>query len=109
MQCKTRLYLVPHLITFLIIIAATLVPLPSYAQRIEGSVIDVKSKEPLAFANIVLVGIDVYAERKIVEVTSSDVRASVSEEQLRKVPVDRALDAIALKTGIVRMGDELRA
>ncbi|MCZ6767548.1 MAG: carboxypeptidase-like regulatory domain-containing protein, partial [bacterium] len=57
MQCKSRFDLVvPHLIIYLIITAASLVPRPSYAQRIEGRVIDAETKAPLAFANIVLVG-----------------------------------------------------
>ncbi|MCZ6765751.1 MAG: TonB-dependent receptor [bacterium] len=147
-----------------------------YAQgvgTIQGRILDKKSKTPLAFANVVIVGsakgamslddgqftitgvpvgtykikammmgyktvelanivvngnqttevsfrleetivavtqrIDVYAERKLVEVTSSDVRASISAEQVKDMPVDNAIDAIALKTGIVKMGDELHA
>ena len=51
----------------------------------------------------------VTGERKMVDVTSSDVRSSVTDEQVKDMPVDSAVDAIALKTGIVRTGDELHA
>jgi outer membrane receptor protein involved in Fe transport len=51
----------------------------------------------------------VTGERKMVDVTSSDVRSSVTDEQVKDMPVDGAVDAIALKTGIVRTGDELHA
>lgn len=51
----------------------------------------------------------VTGERKMVDVTSSDVRSSVTEEQVKDMPVDGAVDAIALKTGIVKTGDELHA
>jgi hypothetical protein len=51
----------------------------------------------------------VTGERKMVDVTSSDVRTSVTDEQVKDMPVDNAVDAIALKTGIVRTGDELHA
>jgi hypothetical protein len=53
--------------------------------------------------------INVVGEREMVDVTSSDVRSSVSEEQIKEMPVDSAIDAIALKTGIVKTGDELHA
>ena len=51
----------------------------------------------------------VMGERKIVDVTCSDVRSSVADEQVRDMPSDGAVDAMALKTGIVRTGDELHA
>jgi len=53
--------------------------------------------------------IEVLGERKMIEVTSSDVRAAVSDEQILEMPVDNAIDAIALTTGIVRTGDDLHA
>jgi hypothetical protein len=49
----------------------------------------------------------VTAEKKMVEVTTSDARASVSSEQLEEMPVDDVLDAVALKAGIVKQGDEM--
>ena len=51
----------------------------------------------------------VTGERKMIDVTSSDVRSSVTDEQVKDMPVDNAVDAIALKTGIVKTGDELHA
>jgi outer membrane receptor protein involved in Fe transport len=150
--------------------------LPLHAQGtgiIKGRIIDNKTKQPLGFANIVIVGtskgamsldngeftvqrvpvgthtikammmgyktiqrpgvvvnanqtteldfaldetivattqeILVTGERKMIDVTSSDVRSSVTEEQVKDMPVDGAVDAIALKTGIVKTGDELHA
>jgi hypothetical protein len=53
--------------------------------------------------------INVVGEREVVDVTSSDVRSGVSSEQIQEMPVDNAVDAIALKTGIVKTGDELHA
>ncbi|MFQ5511319.1 MAG: TonB-dependent receptor domain-containing protein, partial [Candidatus Krumholzibacteriia bacterium] len=53
--------------------------------------------------------IEVTGERKMIDVTSSDVRSSVTDEQILEMPVDNAIDAIALKTGIVKTGDELHA
>jgi len=49
----------------------------------------------------------VTAEKKMVEVTTSDARASVSSQQLTEMPVDDVLDAVALKAGIVKQGDEM--
>jgi outer membrane receptor protein involved in Fe transport len=49
----------------------------------------------------------VEAEAPLVEVTSSEVSHSVSEEQLLEMPVDDVEEAIALKSGIVKTGDEL--
>jgi hypothetical protein len=51
----------------------------------------------------------VTGERKMVDVGSSDVRSTVNEEQVKEMPVESAVDAIALKTGIVKQGDELHA
>jgi len=53
--------------------------------------------------------INVVAEREVVDVTASDVRSNVTSEQMQEMPVDNAVDAIALKTGIVKTGDELHA
>jgi len=53
--------------------------------------------------------INVVAERQVVDVTASDVRSNVTSEQMQEMPVDNAVDAIALKTGIVKTGDELHA
>jgi hypothetical protein len=53
--------------------------------------------------------INVVGEREVVDVTSSDVRSNVTDEQIQEMPVDDAVDAIALKTGIVKTGDELHA
>ncbi len=53
--------------------------------------------------------INVVGEREAVDVTSSDVRSGVTSEQIQEMPVDDAVDAIALKTGVVKTGDELHA
>jgi outer membrane receptor for ferrienterochelin and colicin len=53
--------------------------------------------------------INVVAERKVVDVTASDVRSGVTSEQIQEMPVDNVVDAIALKTGVVKTGDELHA
>jgi hypothetical protein len=53
--------------------------------------------------------INVIGEREAVDVTSSDVRSGVTSEQIQEMPVDNAVDAIALKTGVVKTGDELHA
>jgi Ca-activated chloride channel family protein len=68
----------------------------------------------LAFAmNVTVVAemqeILVTGERKTVDVSSSDVRSSVNDEQVREMPVESAVDAIALKTGVVKSGEELHA
>jgi hypothetical protein len=141
--------------------------------RIAGKVTDAKSGEPLAFANVVIMGtnpllgamtlndgtftitgvpvgtytvkammmgyaavekpgvavnaglvtdvnfqlsevvvgrtqeIVVEAEIPQVNVTSSDQRARVSSDQLKELPVDDVVSAVALKSGIVKTGDEL--
>jgi len=51
--------------------------------------------------------IDVTAERKMVDVKSSDVSHAVSGDELEELPVDNIEEALALKTGIVKTGDEL--
>lgn len=158
------------------VVFLSLSSLPLQAQgtgTIRGKIIDKKTKQPLGFANIVIVGtskgamsldsgdftiggvpagtyqikammmgyktvelpsvvvnsgdvkeldfeleetivaetqtIVVTGEKKMVDVTSSDVRQNVTEEQVKDMPVDGAVDAIALKTGIVKTGDELHA
>jgi hypothetical protein len=53
--------------------------------------------------------INVVGEREMVDVTSSDVKQTVTEEQVKEMPVDDVIDAVALKTGIVKTGDELHA
>jgi hypothetical protein len=145
----------------------------AYAQtgRITGKVTDAKSGEPLAFANVVIVGtkmgamtlndgtytvtgvpvgsytvkammmgytaidkaavkvdagaatdvnfqleetivsrtqeIVVEAELPQVDVKSSTTTSRVSSEQLQELPVDDVVSAVALKSGIVKTGDEL--
>ena len=49
----------------------------------------------------------VTAERAMVEVTESKTSAAVSESQLQSMPVDDVLEAVGLKAGIVRTGDEM--
>jgi outer membrane receptor protein involved in Fe transport len=49
----------------------------------------------------------VTAQKALVEVTSSDVRAGVSSEQLEEMPVDNVLEAVGLKAGIVKQGDDM--
>ncbi len=49
----------------------------------------------------------VTAEKPMVEVTASDTRASVTDQQIEEMPVDDVLEAVALKAGIVKSGDEM--
>jgi hypothetical protein len=49
----------------------------------------------------------VEAEIPQINVTSSDVRQRVTGDQLKELPVDDVVSAIALKSGIVKTGDEL--
>jgi len=49
----------------------------------------------------------VEAGRKQIDVKSSDVRHAVSDDELKDLPVDNIKEALALKTGIIKTGDEL--
>lgn len=49
----------------------------------------------------------VEAEIPQIDVKSSDVRQRVSSDDLKELPVDDVVDAIGLKSGIVKTGDEL--
>ena len=49
----------------------------------------------------------VEAEIPQVDVTSSTTTGRVSSEQLKELPVDDVVSAVALKSGIVKTGDEL--
>ncbi len=49
----------------------------------------------------------VEAGRKQIDVKSSDVRHAVSDDELQDLPVDNIDEALALKTGIIKTGDEL--
>jgi outer membrane receptor for ferrienterochelin and colicin len=49
----------------------------------------------------------VTGERPMVEVTSSDYRQGVTDDQTKEMPVDDIIEAISLKSGIVKTGDEL--
>ncbi|MBN1164389.1 MAG: carboxypeptidase regulatory-like domain-containing protein [Candidatus Krumholzibacteriota bacterium] len=49
----------------------------------------------------------VEAEHKQIEVKDSDVRHQVSRDELEELPVDDVVDALALKGGIIKTGDEL--
>ncbi len=51
----------------------------------------------------------VKAERKQIDVTESKVSHTVSKDELADLPVDDVMEAIALKSGIVKTGDELHA
>jgi len=49
----------------------------------------------------------VTADKPMVEVTESKTVGTVSSEQLEDMPVDDVLEAVALKAGIVKQGDEM--
>jgi len=49
----------------------------------------------------------VTADKPMVEVTESKTVASVSSQQLEEMPVDDVLEAVALKAGIVKQGDDM--
>lgn len=49
----------------------------------------------------------VTADRALVEVTESKTSAAVSEQQLQSMPVDDVLEAVGLKAGIVKTGDDM--
>ncbi len=51
--------------------------------------------------------IEVRGERPMVEVTESKVTASVDEQQLQTMPVDDVLEAVGLKAGIVKTGEDM--
>jgi outer membrane receptor protein involved in Fe transport len=51
--------------------------------------------------------IEVRAEKAMVEVTESKVTGTVDEEQLQNMPVDDVLEAVGLKAGIVKTGDDM--
>jgi hypothetical protein len=82
------------------------------AIEIPGVVVNVGRPTELAFKleqTIVMKTevIQVVGEKPMVEVTSSDVRASVTDDQVKEMPVEDVIEAVALKTGIVKTGDEL--
>lgn len=49
----------------------------------------------------------VVADKPMVEVTETQVTGNVTEEQLQDMPVDDVIDAIGLKAGIVKTGDDM--
>lgn len=49
----------------------------------------------------------VTADKPMVEVTESKVTGTVTSDQLEDMPVDDVLEAVALKAGIVKQGDEM--
>ncbi len=49
----------------------------------------------------------VTADKAMVETKSSDVRGTVTDQQLQDMPVDDVIDAIGLKAGIVKTGDDM--
>ncbi|MEN8164656.1 MAG: carboxypeptidase regulatory-like domain-containing protein, partial [Acidobacteriota bacterium] len=49
----------------------------------------------------------VEAEQVQIDVKSSDVKHSVSKDELEELPVDDVVEALALKGGIIKTGDEL--
>ncbi|MCI0452729.1 MAG: TonB-dependent receptor [Candidatus Latescibacteria bacterium] len=49
----------------------------------------------------------VTADKAMVEVTSTEVRSGVTSEQVLDMPVDDVVDAIGLKAGIVKTGDDM--
>ncbi len=51
--------------------------------------------------------ITVVGEKAMVEVTESKTAANVSEKQLQEMPVDDVLEAVGLKAGIVKTGDDM--
>jgi hypothetical protein len=78
----------------------------------EGVRVNAGSAIELAFSlDETIVGrtqeIVVEAELPQIEVTDSDVSHRVSGDELEELPVDDVAEAIALKSGIVKTGDEL--
>ncbi len=51
--------------------------------------------------------IEVTAQRAMVQVTESKVTAAVDEQQLQTMPVDDVLEAVGLKAGIVKTGEDM--
>ncbi len=49
----------------------------------------------------------VTGERNMVEVSETKVTGRVSEQQLQEMPVDEVLEAVGLKSGIVKTGDDM--
>lgn len=49
----------------------------------------------------------VTGERPMVEVTTSDVNTSMTDSQVKEMPVEDVVEAIALVSGVVKTGDEL--
>ncbi|MBN2184364.1 MAG: carboxypeptidase-like regulatory domain-containing protein [Candidatus Krumholzibacteriota bacterium] len=49
----------------------------------------------------------VEAEQKLVQVKDSDVKHTVTSDELKDLPVDDVVEALALKGGIVKTGDDL--
>ncbi|HEU4928984.1 MAG TPA: carboxypeptidase-like regulatory domain-containing protein, partial [Candidatus Krumholzibacteria bacterium] len=49
----------------------------------------------------------VTADRAMVEVTETQVTGNVSEEQVQNMPVDDIIEAVGLKAGIVKTGDDM--
>ncbi|MDD4857239.1 MAG: TonB-dependent receptor, partial [Candidatus Krumholzibacteria bacterium] len=49
----------------------------------------------------------VEAEIPQINTTSSDVRQRVTSDQMKELPVDGVVEAVALKSGIVKTGDDL--
>jgi Ca-activated chloride channel family protein len=72
----------------------------------EGDTVDVDFKMTVT----VVAGtqeIVVTSERALVEVTESKTSASVSEQHLRAMPVDKVVESIGLKAGVVKSGDDM--
>src|SRR5262245_61229845 len=49
----------------------------------------------------------VTADKAMVEVTETQVTGNVSEEQVQNMPVDNIIEAVGLKAGIVKTGDDM--
>ncbi len=49
----------------------------------------------------------VTADKAMVEVTETQVTGNVSEEQVQNMPVDDIIEAVGLKAGIVKTGDDM--
>jgi len=51
--------------------------------------------------------IDVLAEKAMIEVNESRAPATTSSEQLEEMPIDKVLEGVALKAGVVNSGDHM--